>query len=43
MRIAYTPGQERLRRELRGYFGGLMTAEVRAALSHEAGAGGDGD
>jgi alkylation response protein AidB-like acyl-CoA dehydrogenase len=43
MRIAYTPGQERLRRELRGYFGGLMTAEVRAALSHEADAGGDGD
>ena len=43
MRIAYTPGQERLRRELRGYFGGLMTAEVRAALGHEAGAGGDGD
>jgi 3-oxocholest-4-en-26-oyl-CoA dehydrogenase alpha subunit len=43
MRIAYTPGQERLRRELRGYFGTLMTAEVRAALSHEAGSGGDGD
>ena len=38
MRIAYTPGQERLRRELRGYFGALMTPEVRAAL-----AGGDGD
>ena len=43
MRIAYTPGQERLRRELRGYFGGLMTPEVRAALSHGEGAGGDGD
>ena len=38
MRIAYTAEQERLRRELRGYFGALMTPEVRAAL-----AGGDGD
>jgi alkylation response protein AidB-like acyl-CoA dehydrogenase len=38
MRIAYTPEQERLRRELRGYFGALMTPEIRAALS-----GGDGD
>ena len=38
MRIAYTPEQERLRGELRGYFGGLMTPEIRAAL-----AGGDGD
>jgi 3-oxocholest-4-en-26-oyl-CoA dehydrogenase alpha subunit len=43
MRIAYTPGQERLRRELRAYFGGLMAPEVRAALSHGEGAGGDGD
>src|SRR5579863_2571053 len=38
MRIAYTPEQELLRLELRGYFGGLMTPEVRSAL-----AGGDGD
>ena len=38
MEIAYTPEQERLRRELRGYFGALMTPEVRAALS-----GGDDD
>jgi alkylation response protein AidB-like acyl-CoA dehydrogenase len=38
MRIAYTPDQERLRLELRGYFGELMTAEVREAL-----AGGDDD
>jgi len=38
MRIAYTPEQERLRHELRAYFGVLMTPEVRAAL-----AGGDGD
>ena len=44
MRIAYTPEQERLRRELRAYFGGLMTPEVRAALSPPGnGAGGDGD
>jgi len=44
MRIAYTPEQERLRRELRAYFGGLMTREVRAALSPPGnGAGGDGD
>jgi len=32
MRIAYTPEQERLRRELRDYFGRLMTDEVRAGL-----------
>jgi 3-oxocholest-4-en-26-oyl-CoA dehydrogenase alpha subunit len=38
MRIAYTPEQERLRRELRGYFAELMTPSVRAALS-----GGDDD
>jgi len=38
VRIAYTPEQERLRRELRGYFSALMTPEVRAAL-----AGGDDD
>ena len=41
MRIAYTAEQERLRRELRAYFGALMTPEVRAALS--AGDGDDGD
>jgi 3-oxocholest-4-en-26-oyl-CoA dehydrogenase alpha subunit len=38
MEIAYTPEQERLRQELRGYFASLMTPEVRAALS-----GGDDD
>jgi alkylation response protein AidB-like acyl-CoA dehydrogenase len=38
LRIAYTPEQERLQQELRGYFGALMTPEVRAAL-----AGGDDD
>jgi 3-oxocholest-4-en-26-oyl-CoA dehydrogenase alpha subunit len=42
MRIAYTPEQERLRQELRAYFAGLMTSEVRAALSPSGdGAGGD--
>ena len=44
MRIAYTPEQERLRHELRAYFGALMTPEVRAALSPGvSGAGADGD
>ncbi len=42
MRIAYTPEQERLRRELRGYFGELMTPAVRAALSEGDGDYGDG-
>jgi 3-oxocholest-4-en-26-oyl-CoA dehydrogenase alpha subunit len=41
MRIAYTPEQERLRRELRAYFGGLMTPEVRAALSPQGEDDGD--
>jgi 3-oxocholest-4-en-26-oyl-CoA dehydrogenase alpha subunit len=41
MRIAYTPEQERLRRELRGYFGALMTPEVRAALAGGDRAGSD--
>jgi alkylation response protein AidB-like acyl-CoA dehydrogenase len=33
MRITYTPEQERLRRELRAYFTGLMTPERRQALA----------
>ena len=37
MRIAYTPEQERLRLELRDYFGRLMTDEVRAAIDDPAG------
>jgi 3-oxocholest-4-en-26-oyl-CoA dehydrogenase alpha subunit len=37
MHLAYTPAQERLRTELRGYFAALMTPERRAALT----AGGD--
>ncbi len=36
MRIAYTPEQERLRRELREYFGRLMTDDVRAGLADSA-------
>jgi alkylation response protein AidB-like acyl-CoA dehydrogenase len=36
MRIAYTPEQERLRGELREYFGRLMTDEVRAGLTDSA-------
>jgi 3-oxocholest-4-en-26-oyl-CoA dehydrogenase alpha subunit len=42
MRIAYTPEQELLRLELRGYFGRLMTPEVRAALADGEGDYGDG-
>ncbi|MBE9375471.1 acyl-CoA dehydrogenase family protein [Saccharopolyspora sp. HNM0983] len=33
MRIAYTPEQERLRRELREYFDDLMTPDLRAELN----------
>ncbi len=43
MRIAYTPQQERLRQELRGYFGQLMTDEVRAGLDSAEGDYGNGD
>ena len=37
MRISYTPEQEDLRRELREYFGRLMTPERQEALSSTAG------
>ena len=37
MRISYTPEQEELRRELRLYFGKLMTPERRDALSMTSG------
>ena len=37
MRISYTPEQEALRRELRAYFGRLMTAERQEALTSTAG------
>jgi alkylation response protein AidB-like acyl-CoA dehydrogenase len=43
MRIAYTPEQEELRRELRAYFGSVMTPEVRAALADGDGDYGHGD
>ena len=43
MRIAYTPEQEELRRELRAYFSGLMTPEVRAALADGEGDYGNGE
>jgi len=43
MRIAYTPEQERLRQELRAYFAGLMTPEVREALSGGDEGLGDGE
>ena len=42
MRIAYAPEQERLRQELRAYFG-LMTPEVRAGLSGGDEGLGDGE
>ncbi len=37
MRISYTPEQEELRRELRTYFGKLMTPERQEALSSTSG------
>jgi alkylation response protein AidB-like acyl-CoA dehydrogenase len=37
MRISYTPEQEELRRELRTYFGRLMTPERQEALTSTAG------
>ncbi len=42
MDLAFTPEQERLREELRGYFAGLMTAELRAGLHDAGGDYGDG-
>jgi 3-oxocholest-4-en-26-oyl-CoA dehydrogenase alpha subunit len=41
MHLTYTPGQERLRRELQAYFSGLMTPDLRAAL--QGGDYGDGE
>jgi alkylation response protein AidB-like acyl-CoA dehydrogenase len=43
MRIALTDEQERLRRELRGYFGELVTPEIRAGLATATGAHMDED
>ena len=42
MDLAYTPGQERLRQQLREYFADLMTPEVRAGLGDPSGDYGDG-
>ncbi len=42
MDLSFTPEQDRLRGELREYFGGLMTAEVREALAGPGGDYGDG-
>jgi alkylation response protein AidB-like acyl-CoA dehydrogenase len=43
MHVAYTPEQERLRQELRGYFARLMTPEIRASLVAGDEDYGDGD
>ena len=42
MQLAFTPEQEQLRRELREYFAGLMTPELRAGLGDGGGDYGDG-
>jgi 3-oxocholest-4-en-26-oyl-CoA dehydrogenase alpha subunit len=42
MHLDYTPEQEQLRRELRSYFVGLMTPEVRASLATADGEYGSG-
>src|SRR5919109_89474 len=42
MRVAYTPDQEQLQRELRDYFDKLMTPERREALTRGEGDYGDG-
>src|SRR5262249_22992119 len=39
----YTPEQERLRQQLRAYFAGLMTPDVRAALTVAEGEYGSGE
>jgi len=43
MRIAYTPEQEELRRELRSYFASVMTPAVREALAAGEGDYGNGE
>jgi 3-oxocholest-4-en-26-oyl-CoA dehydrogenase alpha subunit len=42
MHLAYTPEQERLRQQLREYFAGLMTPELRHGLADAGGDYGDG-
>ena len=39
MHLAYTREQEKLRSELRAYFAGLMTPELRCGLADAGGAG----
>ncbi|HEY2507550.1 MAG TPA: acyl-CoA dehydrogenase family protein [Streptosporangiaceae bacterium] len=41
MQISFTPEQEQLRQQLRDYFAGLMTPELRAALASTTGEYGD--
>jgi hypothetical protein len=43
MDLTYTPGQQRLRQELRAYFARLMTPERRAALTTAEGEYGNGE
>src|SRR5215475_12522060 len=43
MDLTYTPEQERLRQQLRAYFTGLMTPDVRAALTVPEGEYGNGE
>src|SRR6478735_5943482 len=43
MDLTYTPEQERLRQQLRAYFTGLMTVDVRAALTAPEGEYGNGE
>jgi 3-oxocholest-4-en-26-oyl-CoA dehydrogenase alpha subunit len=43
MQLRYTPEQERLSQELRAYFAGLMTGDVRAALASADGEYGTGE
>jgi 3-oxocholest-4-en-26-oyl-CoA dehydrogenase alpha subunit len=43
MHLTYTPEQERLRQQLRAYFAGLMTPEVREALTAAEGEYGNGE
>ncbi len=42
MDLAYTPGQEQLRHELRDYFARLMTPDIRHSLASTGGDYGDG-
>src|SRR5258708_36252967 len=42
MQTSFTPEQEQLREQLREYFAGLMTAELRDALASSSGEYGNG-